>query len=221
MNNSFQNIILFGAPGAGKGTQAKRLLAENGYVQLSTGDLVRAEIATGSTVGQEIEKAVAAGKFPSDEVILGLVRKFYETLDPKCNGVIFDGFPRTENQARFLESMLADMGSRVHHVIILEVDVEVVKKRILGRFSCDSCGAIYNDFYHIPKNKKICDDCSGTSFTRRTDDTAEAIDKRLETFLEVTRPVLGFYEGKAKIDVVDGAEPPEKVFEVIRKILLS
>ena len=213
------NIILFGAPGAGKGTQSKLLTQDLGLYQLSTGDLVRAEIASGSETGQEIEKAVKVGKFPTDETIIGLMKACYESENLHESGVIFDGFPRTVNQAKVLNEMLLEQHTKIHAVVVLDVDPELVKKRILGRFSCDQCGAIYNDSFKPLKEAGTCDECGGTQFTRRSDDTAEAIDNRLKTYKESTQPVIDFYTESHDIIHLDGSKDPHQVFLDLKEAL--
>ncbi len=213
------NIILFGAPGAGKGTQAKRLVDEYGFYQLSTGDLVRAEIQSGSELGKEIKSTIDQGKFVADEIIVSLMKALYEKENLAGRGVIFDGFPRTVNQAQVLEAMLSNQGMSIDHVVVLDVDGEIVKQRILGRFSCDSCGAIYNDTFKPTKVDGVCDECGATDFTRRSDDTAEAIDHRLETYNESTKPVISFYEPKQPVVRLNGAEAAEHVFQELKAAL--
>lgn len=219
MTKATANLILFGAPGAGKGTQAKMLSERRGFYQLSTGDLVRAEIASGSKRGQELAELVNKGKFPSDDIIIALMKDLYETENLGHRSVIFDGFPRTENQARVLGAMLQARGLGIDHIVVLDVDAEVVKQRILNRFSCDQCGAIYNSSFKPTRVAGVCDECGGTDFTKRDDDTAEAIDKRLETYRAVTQPVLDFYQDTHRVVKLDGSRDPDVVFRDIESIL--
>ena len=210
------NIILFGAPGAGKGTQAKRLVDTFSYKQISTGDLVRAEIASGSSTGQLMKGIVDGGSFPSDDIIVGLLEEVYDASAATANGYIFDGFPRTTNQAQVLERMLAQKGQKVDLIIRLDVDDDVVKKRILGRYSCKGCGAIYNKHFHPTKEEGVCDVCQGTDFDIRSDDTEKAIQTRLETYRSMTEPVLQYFDGKTKILTIDGAQDVQLIFEEIK-----
>ncbi len=212
------NIILFGAPGAGKGTQAKRLVETFSYKQISTGDLVRAEIASGSATGQLIKEVVDGGNFSSDEVIIGLVEAVY---DSSVGGYIFDGFPRTTNQAKVLEEMLAQKGQKIDLIIRLVVDDDIVKKRILGRYSCKECGAIYNKYFQPTQQEGVCDSCQGTDFEIRSDDTEEAIQTRLETYRSMTEPVLQYFKGKTKILSLDGAQEIQSIFDEIKGVIES
>lgn len=207
------NIILFGAPGSGKGTQAKELVEAFGYKQLSTGDLVRAEIASGSTTGRLIKDAVDKGSFPSDDVIISLLDGAY---DASTDGYIFDGFPRTLNQAQVLERMLAQKSQKIDLIIRLEAADGVIKKRILGRYSCKGCGAIYNKYFKPTKEENVCDVCQSSNFDIRSDDTAEAIELRLETYRAMTEPLLGHFEGNTKILTINGDQDPKKIFDLIK-----
>lgn len=208
------NIILFGAPGSGKGTQAKELVEAFGYKQLSTGDLVRAEIVSGSVKGQLIKEAVDKGSFASDDVIISLLDGAY---DPSVEGYIFDGFPRTLNQAEVLKRMLAQKSQNIDLIIHLVVADEVIKKRILGRYSCKDCGAIYNTHFKPTKVQNECDVCQGHSFDVRSDDTAEAIELRLETYRAMTEPLLAYFEGEVNVITLEGDQDPEKIFDLIKK----
>ena len=213
------NIILFGAPGAGKGTQAKKLVSQFGFTQVSTGDLVRQEMASGSELGQKIQACVNQGQFPEDDVIIALL-KTYLLSDQHSNAhFIFDGYPRTENQACVLEDMFRDNDLSLDAVVVIDVDADTVKKRILGRFSCDKCGEIYNDHFKPTSQKDICDVCGSTSFTRRGDDTAEAIENRLTKYEEATKPVIEFYKGKHSIVHINGNADFTVVFSELTSAL--
>ncbi len=207
------NIILFGAPGSGKGTQAKEIVEAFGYKQLSTGDLVRAEIASGSTTGRLIKDSVDKGSFPSDDVIISLLDGAYEASK---EGYIFDGFPRTLNQAQVLERMLAQKSQKVDLIIRLEVADGVIKKRILGRYSCKGCGEIYNKYFKPTQKENVCDVCQGHNFDIRSDDTAEAIELRLDTYRAMTDPLLAHFEGSTKILNINGDRDPKKIFDLIK-----
>jgi adenylate kinase len=196
------NIILFGPPGAGKGTQAKYLARTFGFTQLSTGDLVRAEIERRSPMGLQIEKIVNSGNLSSDELIMDLLEA---SFDPAAPGYIFDGFPRTVNQAIKFDDLLARHKQKVDLLVYLVVSDEIIKKRIMGRYSCKSCGAIYNDYFKPVTREGVCDKCASSDFERRPDDTEATITKRLATYYAVTEPVIDHYRGNVKVLTVEGA----------------
>lgn len=210
------NIILFGAPGAGKGTQSKYLEEKYGFKQLSTGDLVRAEIASNSPVGQQIAPIIASGKYASDEIILSLLRK---SMGGGEKGYIFDGFPRTIHQAEELLNMGTVDQPAVDCVIVVDVPADILLKRIVNRFSCGTCGAIYNDFFNPTKVEGVCDVCGGTQMIRRSDDTAEAVKTRIATYEELTKPLLNFFQGKVPIFHVKGDQPFENVNQEVSLVV--
>jgi adenylate kinase len=186
------DLILFGAPGAGKGTQGALLAERHGLVRLSTGDLLREAMRKGSPLGREAKSYYDAGELVPDGVILGMVRETMEGT-PDAGGFIFDGFPRTVPQAEALQVMLEEVGRPLDAVIVLEVDDEEVVKRLSGRLSCPSCGALYNSFSDAPQVAGVCDRC-GASLTQREDDRPETVRRRLAVFREQTAPLIGFYE---------------------------
>jgi adenylate kinases len=210
------NIILFGPPGSGKGTQSKKLAEAFGYTQLSTGDLVRKEIASGTAKGNEIQRIVEQGGLPSDELIVELVE---EQFDPSTPGFVFDGFPRTLNQAEVLAKMLVSHHQEIDIIIALKIADEEIKKRILGRFSCAQCGAIYNKYFNTPKVNSVCDVCEGTEFITRSDDTEEAIVNRLATYYALTEPVLEFYQKRGGVVEVDASQDADCVFADIQALI--
>ena len=195
-------LILLGPPGAGKGTQAQRLVSAHGLVQLSTGDMVRAAIASGSDVGRQIKTFYDAGKLVPDALIIAM---FAERLSqPDCaRGVILDGFPRTVAQAEALDAMLAERGLALDHVIEMTVDDEALIERIAGRFTCAACGAGYHDRFKPTKIAGICDNCGGKQFNRRVDDKAETVRARLEVYNGQTAPLLPYFRAKVKLRSVD------------------
>ena len=212
------NIVLFGPPGSGKGTQSKFLREKFGFVQLSSGDLVRTEIAAATQTGKEIKAAVDQGTYPSDEVIINLVKKVY---DSSRKGYIFDGFPRTVHQAIVLEAMLEELNQKIDCVFNIIVSDESIKKRILGRYSCNTCGAIYNRDFNPPQKEGICDVCAGTNFTTRTDDVEETILNRLKTHHDLTQPVLTYFKQKTDLIEIDGEQDVDTVNKQIESSVIK
>ena len=196
------NLILLGPPGAGKGTQAQELERRHGLIQLSTGDMLRAAISSGSDLGQEVKSIMDSGALVPDEI---MIRMISERIDqPDCtNGFILDGFPRTTAQAEALDDMLDKKSMKVDHVIEMSVDAEVLTKRIAGRFSCTGCGAGYHDDFQKPVKDGLCDHCGKTEFSRRSDDNAETVRKRLDAYEAQTAPLLPYYRGKDSLRTVD------------------
>jgi len=212
------NIILLGPPGAGKGTQAKRLEETRGLAQLSTGDMLRAERKSGSALGRKVQAVMDAGKLVSDDIIIELIAQRIDQLkDGK--GFILDGFPRTVPQAKALDRMLAEKGLRLDAVIEMTVDEAALVERIAGRFSCAGCGASYHDKFNRPKRDGVCDVCGGKEFVRRADDRPEAVKTRLEAYRQQTAPILPYYRGKGVLRSVDGMADIEEVGRQIEAIL--
>lgn len=196
-------LILLGPPGAGKGTQAKRLAASLGIPQLSTGDMLRAEVAAGSPLGQKVKAVMAAGKLVSDDILIDLVASRID--QPDCRkGFILDGFPRSLPQAEALDRMLVDRKAKIDRVIELKVDVDALVERIVGRFTCAKCGAGYHDKFHRPKKDGVCDQCGGTEFTRRPDDKEDKVRTRMDAYTAETAPLLPYYRGRGVLASVDG-----------------
>ena len=211
------NIILLGPPGAGKGTQAARLQAGRGMIQLSTGDMLRAAVAAGTPVGLKAKAVMEKGELVSDAIVSALIG---ERLDEASqSGAIFDGFPRTEHQAEALEILLGERGRKLDHVIELEVDEDALVQRIIGRFTCASCGAPYHDDYRLPKVTGTCDVCGGHEFKRRPDDNEETVRTRMAEYRAKTAPILPFYEDKGLLRRVDGMAPVDDVAAQIDVIL--
>ena len=211
------NIILLGPPGAGKGTQAARLEASRGMVQLSTGDMLRQAVAQGTPVGLEAKKVMDAGELVSDAIVSALIGERLDAIGD--SGAIFDGYPRTRAQAEALDLLLAERGRTLDHVIELEVDEEVLVERISGRFSCARCGAPYHDKYKLPKNEGICDVCGGEEFKRRPDDNEKTVRTRLAEYRAKTAPILPYYEERGLVRRVDGMAPVDQVAAAIDAIL--
>ena len=211
------NIILLGPPGAGKGTQAKRLEEAYGLVQLSTGDMLRAERASGSELGRKVQAVMDAGQLVSDDLIIDLIAQRIDGLGSK--GFILDGFPRTVPQAEALDRMLRDKGLKLDHVIEMAVDEAALIDRIAGRFSCGKCGASYHDRYHRPKREGECDVCGAKDFVRRADDRPETVKARLEAYRAQTAPILPYYRKKSVLRSVDGMADIDEVSRQIESVL--
>lgn len=212
------NIILLGPPGAGKGTQAARLVAARGMVQLSTGDMLRAAVKAGTPVGLQAKAVMDAGALVSDEIVSALIGEALDRMGPD-QGAIFDGYPRTVAQAETLETILAGRGRTLDHVIELDVDEEALVDRITGRFTCASCGAGYHDRYKQPAVEGVCDSCGGTEFKRRPDDNAETVRTRMAEYRAKTAPILPHYEARGLVSRVDGMAEMDEVTAAIGAIL--
>lgn len=211
-------LVLFGPPGAGKGTQAKRLEDAYGVVQLSTGDMLRAEVAAATELGRQADAIMKAGKLVPDDLIIDLIDSRIDRDDCKA-GFILDGFPRTVGQAEALDSMLTRKGLALDHVLSMEVEDEAMVERITGRFSCVKCGAGYHDRFQRPKVEGVCDVCGGTEFTRRADDTAETVRQRLQAYHDQTRPILDHYAKHGLVRTIDGMANIEAVTEQLKTVL--
>lgn len=211
-------LILLGPPGAGKGTQAQRLVDQHNIPQLSTGDMLRAAVASGTETGLRAKAIMDSGKLVSDEVVNAIVS---ERLDePDCSkGFILDGYPRTLAQADAVEIMLTEKGTSLDAVVELRVDDDAMVERVAGRYTCASCGAGYHDTLNKPKQDGVCDKCGGTEFKRRPDDNAEAMRTRLQVYYKDTSPLIGYYYAKELLRVVDGMGTIEGVSEEIDAIL--
>jgi adenylate kinase len=197
------NIILLGPPGAGKGTQAAKLVADRGMVQLSTGDILRAAVKAGTEVGRLADEIMKAGKLFPDELMAEILGEHLEGITLE-RGVIFDGYPRTALQAELLDGLLARSGRRLDHVIELAVDEEALVDRITGRFTCANCGEGYHDRHKLPAVDGVCDRCGGTTFKRRPDDNAETVRTRLAEYRAKTAPILPIYAARGLVRSVDG-----------------
>ncbi len=212
------NIILLGPPGAGKGTQAQRLQSERGIVQLSTGDMLRAAVASGSELGMKAKGIMERGELVPDELMVGLIED--RIGQPDCaGGFILDGFPRTEAQAEALDRMLDKKGKTLDRVVEMEVDEQVLTERIVGRFSCAKCGAGYHDTFKRPKAEGICDVCGSREFVRRKDDNAETMKTRMAAYRAQTEPLRPYYARRGVLRKVDGMAAMDEVYRQITGVL--
>ncbi len=212
------HLILLGPPGAGKGTQAKEIAARHGLVQLSTGDMLRAAVAAGTEVGRRAKAIMDRGELVPDAVVVGIISERLDQPDCKA-GAILDGFPRTLAQAAALDKVLAEKKRRLDAVIELKVDDDRLIERIAGRFTCSKCGEGYHDRFKQPKVQGVCDVCQGTEFTRRPDDNAETVTRRLMVYYRETSPLIGYYFCKGSLRTVDGMASIPDVAKAIDKVL--
>ncbi|GLV23686.1 adenylate kinase [Sphingobium sp. TomTYG45] len=212
------NIILLGPPGAGKGTQASRLVETRGMVQLSTGDMLRAAVKAQTPIGLKAKAVMEAGELVSDEIVSGIIGEALDGL-ADSTGVIFDGYPRTEAQAHSLDVILADRGRTLDHVIELDVDEDALVERITGRFTCATCGEGYHDSFKQPKVADECDRCHGHEFKRRPDDNEETVRTRMAEYRAKTAPILPIYEARGIVSRVDGMADMDDVTAAIAGIL--
>ncbi len=211
------NIILLGPPGAGKGTQAKRLEETRGMVQLSTGDMLKEAIAKGTDLGRRVEGIMARGELVTDEIVIGLIE--HKMTEGARGGFIFDGFPRTLKQADALAELMARTGSRLDRVIEMQVDDAALVDRITGRFTCGNCGAVYHDRTRPTKVPGTCDACGSTDLRRRADDNAETLKTRLMEYYKKTSPLIGYYYAKGLLTSVDGLADVDTVSSAIASVL--
>jgi adenylate kinase len=212
------NLILLGPPGAGKGTQAQRLVKSHGLVQLATGDMLRAEVRSGSPLGRRVDEVMKSGALVSDDIVIEAIEKRIAAPEA-ATGVILDGFPRTVPQAQALDAMLQKHGRKLDHVILMEVDEAALVDRLAGRFSCRNCGAAYHETSHRPQTDGVCDNCGGTDFVHRPDDRPETVIKRLEVYRRDTAPILPYYRDRGILRTVDGMGEMDDVAQAIEAIL--
>jgi adenylate kinase len=212
------NLILLGPPGAGKGTQAKRLEERHGLEQLATGDMLRAERESGSALGRQIRAVMDAGKLVSDELMVSLIARRIDRLD-RGKGFVLDGFPRTVPQAEALDVVLAQRGLKLDLVIEMTVDEAALVDRISGRFTCGNCGASYHERYNRPKVEGVCDFCGQSQFIHRADDQPDTVRARLAVYHTQTAPILPYYRSRGLLRAVDGMAPPDQVTQAIEALL--
>ncbi len=212
------NIILLGPPGAGKGTQAQRLVDERGMVQLSTGDMLRAARKAGTRLGERVAAIMDSGALVSDEIVSDLIDERLGTMRPE-QGAIFDGYPRTEAQASSLDALLGNHARRLDRVIELEVDEDALVERITGRYTCAKCNSGYHDTFAMPKVVGVCDTCGSTEFKRRADDNEQSVRTRMAEYRAKTAPILPIYEARGLLVRVDGMADIAHVFAAIEALL--
>jgi len=207
-------LILLGAPGAGKGTQAKKIVKEFAIPQISTGDILRRAVSDGTPLGKEAKKYMEAGRLVPDELVIGIMKERLHQ-DDCSNGFILDGFPRTVEQARALEGF-----TEIDAVLNIDVDFNSLVERITGRRSCPECGAVYHIKFNPPKVEGICDIC-GSRLVQREDDREETVRKRLEIYTEQTSPLIDYYAERGLLRTVDGNRSIDEIYESIRTVLLG
>jgi adenylate kinase len=212
------NLILLGPPGAGKGTQAKRLEESRGLVQLATGDMLRAAVANQTEYGKQAKAVMERGDLVSDEIVVAIIAERLDQPDLD-KGFVLDGFPRNVAQAEALDKMLQSKAMKLDAAIEMKVDDEELVERISGRFACAKCGKTYHDRFDPPKHPGICDACGGTEFVRREDDNAETVRSRLEVYHRQTAPVADYYGGQGKLKTVDGMASMDEVTRQLDEVL--
>lgn len=206
-------IVLLGAPGSGKGTQGKRLVERYGIPQISTGDLLRSAVAAGSELGREAKSYMDAGQLVPDEVVLGMIRERLAQADA-ATGFILDGFPRNRAQAEALDGVLGDLGQPLDVALLIDVEIDTLKKRLLGRLTCTSCGAVFNAYTNPPKTEGVCDYCGG-ELQHRTDDNEETITARLDVYDAQTKPLIDYYADRGELIRVSGLGEIDRIFNTI------
>ena len=210
------NIILFGPPGAGKGTQAQFIVQKHNYFQLSTGDLLRDEVKLKTDLGTEIEKLISNGKFASDEIVNSLLRQCINNLKFR-DRIIFDGYPRNIDQAKNLDVILGEFDQNIGHIIFLNVSKDIIEKRIMGRMTCDKCNMTLNEFFN--KEQIELHPCGKEFLKKREDDNIDVVLARYETYMKTTKPVLDFYLKNSNFTEIDGAAEIEQITNKINGVL--
>jgi len=212
------NVILLGAPGAGKGTQAERIVARFGLPHISTGEMLRAAVEAGTAMGRAAQHHMSAGELVPDEVVIGVVRDRLTEPDT-TSGFLLDGFPRTIEQAERLDAILGEAGRAVTHVILIDVPEDELVRRISGRRSCTECGKLYNVTFDPPRSEGVCDVC-GAALLQRADDNEETVRNRIEVYRRQTAPLVGYYRERGVLgEARGGGKAPHEVFEQVAEIL--
>jgi len=211
-------IVLLGAPGSGKGTQAKKLMADKNIPQVSTGDMLRQAIANGTRFGLQAKAVIDAGNLAPDEVVLGIIRERISQPDAE-NGFILDGFPRTTQQAFDLEDLLDELGTPLDTAVLLDIDFDALMKRLTGRRTCSKTGKLLNVYFSSQEELDACTDAGG-ELVQRVDDNEETISNRLDVYHERTEPLIEFYQSRKKLITIDAAGPVEDVYERLTAALL-
>ncbi len=211
-------IVLLGAPGSGKGTQAKKLMDSHQIPQISTGDLLRAAVKEGSPLGQRAKAAMDAGELVADDIVIGMIRE--RLAEPDADrGFILDGFPRSQAQAEALDEMLAELDKPLQTALLINVDFGNLVKRLTGRRTCSSCGQMFNIYFSPPQQDGVCDRCGGTDLAHRADDNEETISNRLKVYQDQTEPLIAHYSAQNKLTSVDGEGELDEVFSRIEAAL--
>ncbi len=212
-------LVLLGAPGGGKGTQAKKLVDKYGIPQISTGDILRAAVAKGTPLGKEAKSYMDKGELVPDSVVIGLVKERIAQDDCK-KGYILDGFPRNTAQAETLDKVLAGMGSPLDTALLIDVDKDVLMKRLTGRRTCKNCQQMYNVYFSPPKKEGVCDKCGGELF-QRDDDKEDTIKKRLDVYDAQTAPLINYYKERGILKTVKGTGSIDEIFKNVCTVLES
>jgi adenylate kinase len=211
------NLILFGPPGAGKGTQCEHISEKYGLYKLSTGDMIRQEIKDQTAIGRQVQAIVESGKFPDSDLVNKMVESTVKRLKGS-KGIVFDGYPRTLDQGEFLDGLFGELHAKIDCIIMLDVDEDHLVPRILSRFTCATCGAIYSDA-RMPLKEGICDKCGDSEFVHRADDTEDIIRTRFDTYRRETEEIIQYYDQQGRVIHIDGNQSIETVTEAIDRII--
>ncbi|HXG29853.1 MAG TPA: adenylate kinase [Nevskiales bacterium] len=210
-------IVLLGAPGSGKGTQAKKLMERHGIPQISTGDLLRAAVRAGTALGKKAKAAMDAGQLVADEIVIGMIRERLQDADTE-RGFIMDGFPRSGAQARELDAVLGSLGQPLDKALLIDVKFDALMKRLTGRRTCKDCGQMYNVYYSPPRKDGVCDRCGG-ELLQRADDNEDTIGNRLKVYQDQTEPLIEYYQKQGKLAAIDGEGDIEEIYARINQAL--
>lgn len=219
--DSFRVVVLLGAPGSGKGTQAKLLSERCSLEQISTGDMLRENVRRGTPLGLEAKRYMDEGKLVPDSVVIGMVEeRIRGAVASGAKGVVLDGFPRNVEQARALDSMLSGLGMSLGRVLFFSIGEEALVERLSGRWSCRACGAVYHEVFSPPSRRGVCDRCGGELY-QRDDDRPQVVAERIRVYLSSTAPLKGFYAERGLLEEVDASRPPEEVFSAVRRAIFG